>query len=151
MDLFLRLLIVSTALLGAAVGALHHDSMSITLFLAAWSALPTTTAWGGAALLGKRSHVQRAPCRFGGLVSGGLGTIALSVRVLCGQPPAEGAAHLGPFIWPVMFGMVGLVTYVMASWFGRYRTPPNKRLEPTRLDVTRPRDLECAGGSSARR
>jgi len=134
MDLFLQSLIVSAALLGAAVGALQHHSMSITLFLAAWSALPTTTAWSGAALLGKRSHVQRAACRFGGLVSGGLGTIALSVRLLYGQPPTEGAAHLGPFIWPVMFGMAGLVTYLVASLVGRYRTPPNKRWEPSGID-----------------
>lgn len=124
MDLVLRSLIISTALLGAAVGALHHDSMSITLFLAAWSTLPATTAWGSAALLGRRSPVQRSACRLGGLVSGSLGTIALCVRLLYGQPPAAGAAHLGPFVWPVMFGMAGLVTYVavfVASLFSRHR------------------------------
>lgn len=144
----MQLLIVSTALLGAAVGALHHESMSITLILAAWSALPTTAALAAPALLGKRSHVQRAACRFGGLVSGGLGAIAPSVRLLYGEPPAEGAAHVGPFIWPVMFRMAGLVTYLVASLFGRYWTPPDERLV---LDGARPRDQECAGGSGARR
>lgn len=133
MDLVLRSLIASTALLGVAAGVLHHDSMLIAGFLAAWSAFPATTAWGGAALLGRWSAVQRSACLLGGLVSGGLGMIALCVRLLYGQPPAAGAAHLGPFVWPILFGMAGLVTYLavlVASLSSRRRTPPNERLEP---------------------
>ncbi len=135
----------------------HHASPPKLLFsrsMGVAMSLAATTAWGGAALLRRRSPIQQSACRLGGLVSGSLGTIALCVRLLYGQPPAEGAAHLGPFVWPVIFGTAGLVTYLavfVASLFRRHRTPPNKRLEPTGLSSALTREAARAGGSSARR
>ena len=99
--------------LGAAIGLQQHPTVpSLTPILAIWSTLPALVGWfltlplrGGPA----SNHCKALLAAT--YAPTAIGVAGLSFAILRGPPPAEGAAHMAPFLWPVLLCLLGIAVY----------------------------------------